>query len=520
MGRVYLAEQQMGTNVRKVAVKTLQAQYAQEPQVLARFHRECGTVSELEHPNTIQFFDFGQTPDGQLYIAMEFVQGQSLSKALEQGPMRPERVLKILAQVCGSLEEAHGRGVVHRDLKPDNIILTTRAGQADFVKVLDFGIAKRSEAKDQAQEQKLTQQGMVLGTPPYMSPEQFSGKELDARSDIYSLGVMAYEMLTGRLPFNAETPWEWATAHMTAAPHPFEAIATASGVPPSMRQAILRSLAKDRNDRQPDVRHFYEDLASGGAAATAPPIVAAHPAAGGTAAMPATAAPGGGGSHPGLAPHPVAHATPGGQAFPAPPPSPSTSQKGSGKGLIIGLAATAGVLGVVGIVMMAKQMRPKEDIPVVGPATTTAATAPPTAVPIPTDKPAEPPKDDKNDDTAGPGKTGATGPGTKKGTTPPPVSSPATPPPPALTGDAACAEAKRLAENGDAAGAARVFANCSGPGAGPAKSAITKAAPDAVRRRIFNGDCKGAKALVDSLTAIGAAGSAGAVLDGAPQCKK
>jgi serine/threonine-protein kinase len=524
MGRVYLAEQQMGTNVRKVAVKTLQAQYAQDPQVLARFHRECGTVSELEHPNTIQFFDFGQTPDGQLYIAMEFVQGQSLSKALEQGPMRPERVLKILAQVCGSLEEAHGRGVVHRDLKPDNIILTTRAGQADFVKVLDFGIAKRSEAKDQAQEQKLTQQGMVLGTPPYMSPEQFSGKELDARSDIYSLGVMAYEMLTGRLPFNAETPWEWATAHMTATPHPFEAIATASGVPPSMRQAILRSLAKDKNDRQSDVRHFYEDLASGGAAATAPPIAAAHPAAGGTAVMPATAAPGGSGSHAGLAPHPVAHATPGGQAFPAPPPSPSVSQKGGGKGLIIGLAATAGLLGVVGIVIVAKQMRPKEDIPVLGPATTTTATVPPTAVPIPTDKPAEPPNkdNDKNDkdDPLGPGKAGATGAGTKKGTTPPPVSSPATPPPPALTGDAACAEAKRLAENGDAGGAARVFANCSGPGAGPAKSAITKAAPDAVRRRIFNGDCKGAKALLDSLTAIGAAGSAGAVLDGAPQCKK
>jgi serine/threonine-protein kinase len=526
MGRVYLAEQQMGTNVRKVAVKTLQAQYAQDPQVLARFHRECGTVSELEHPNTIQFFDFGQTPDGQLYIAMEFVQGQSLSKALEQGPMRPERVLKILAQVCGSLEEAHGRGVVHRDLKPDNIILTTRAGQADFVKVLDFGIAKRSEAKDQAQEQKLTQQGMVLGTPPYMSPEQFSGKELDARSDIYSLGVMAYEMLTGRLPFEAETPWEWATAHMTAAPRPFEAIPTAAGVPPSMKHGILRSLAKDRNDRQPDVRHFYEDLASGGAAATAPPIAAAHPAAGGTAAMPATAAPGGGGSQPGLAPHLVAHATPGGQAFPAPSPSPSASQKSGGKGLIIGLAATAGVLAMAGIVIVAKQMRPKEDIPVVvGPATTTTATTTTATVPIPTDKPAEPPNNkdnDKNDkdDTPGPGKAGPTGAGTKKGTTPPPVSSPATPPPPALTGDAACSEAKRLAENGDAGGAARVFANCSGPGAGPAKNAIAKAAPDAVRRRIFNGDCKGAKALLDSLTAIGAAGSAGAVLDGAPQCKK
>ena len=323
MGRVYVAEQQMGTNVRKVAVKTLQSQYAQDPQVLARFHRECGTVSELEHPNTIHFFDFGQTPDGQLYIAMEFVQGQSLSAALQQGPMRPERVLKILAQVCGSLEEAHGRGVVHRDLKPDNIILTTRAGQADFVKVLDFGIAKRSEAKDKAQEQKLTQQGMVLGTPPYMSPEQFSGKELDARSDIYSLGVMAYEMLTGRLPFEADTAWEWATAHMTAAPFPFESIPAAAGVPSPMKQAILRALSKDRGDRQPDVRRFYEDLANAGTGvAAAPPIAVAHPA-GGTAAMPAMGAAGGAGSNPGFTPQPVAHATPGGQAFPAPPPPPA-----------------------------------------------------------------------------------------------------------------------------------------------------------------------------------------------------
>ena len=524
MGRVYVAEQQMGTNVRKVAVKTLQAQYAQDPQVLARFHRECGTVSELEHPNTIHFFDFGQTPDGQLYIAMEFVQGQSLSTALQQGPMRPERVLKILAQVCGSLEEAHGRGVVHRDLKPDNIILTTRAGQADFVKVLDFGIAKRSEAKDKAQEQKLTQQGMVLGTPPYMSPEQFSGKELDARSDIYSLGVMAYEMLTGRLPFEADTAWQWATAHMTATPFPFESIPTAAGVPQSMKQAILRALAKDRGDRQPDVRRFYEDLASGGGAAAAPPMAVAHPAggAGGTAAMPAMGVPVAVASNPAFTPQAVAHATPGGQAFPAPPPAPS-APRGGGKGLIIGLAAAAGVLGIAVVVIVAREMKPKEDIAVTSPITT--ATVAPTVAPVP-EKPPEPPptnpttKDDK-DDVPTAGKAGGAGTTTTtKKPTPPPASSPATPPPPALTGDAAGAEAQRLADNGDAGGAARVFGGCSGAGAPAAKTAIQRAAPDAVRRRIFNGDCAGARSLLATLNGIGAAGTAGAVLDGAPQCKK
>ena len=138
--------------------------------------------------------------------------------------MMPDRVAHIMEQICGSLEEAHGRGIVHRDLKPDNVVLVERAGKKDFVKVLDFGIAKRSKEEDK-NEQKLTQQGMVLGTPPYMSPEQFTGRPIDARSDIYSLGVMAYEMLTGKLPFKADTAWEWATQHMTQPPIPIESLA-------------------------------------------------------------------------------------------------------------------------------------------------------------------------------------------------------------------------------------------------------------------------------------------------------
>src|SRR5690606_4539297 len=209
MGVVYVGEQQMGSTVRKVAIKTLHAHLSKDPSVLARFHRECGTVAQLEHPNTIKVYDFGSTDDGTLYIAMEFVQGKPLSDVmLEGGAMAPDRVLNIARQICGALEEAHGQGIVHRDLKPENIILTTRAGERDFVKVLDFGIAARTESADAAKEQKLTQQGMVLGTPPYMSPEQFTGKQLDHRSDVYSLGVMVYEMLTGKLPFEADTPWQ------------------------------------------------------------------------------------------------------------------------------------------------------------------------------------------------------------------------------------------------------------------------------------------------------------------------
>src|SRR5262249_25830944 len=176
--------------------------------------------------------------------------------------------------------DARKLAVIRRELKPDNIILTDRAGETDFVKVLDFGIAARTESADAQKEQKLTQQGMVLGTPPYMSPEQFTGKELDPRSDIYSLAVMAYEMLTGRLPFEADTPWQWATQHMTAQPLPFESAPASLAAPPAMKHAILRALSKDRAQRQANVRQFYEELASGGTGAGTSPAFAAAQAGG------------------------------------------------------------------------------------------------------------------------------------------------------------------------------------------------------------------------------------------------
>ncbi|HLM75865.1 MAG TPA: protein kinase [Polyangiaceae bacterium] len=263
MGRVYRAEQQMGTSVRQVAVKTLLSQYAKDTQVVARFMRECGTVAELEHPNTIKVYDFGQTPSGELYIAMELLTGRSLESIIETGgALPPERVDRIVGQVCGSLQEAHDKGIIHRDLKPANIQLSTRAGEEDYVKVLDFGIAKRDERVSKS-EQKLTQQGTVLGTPPYMSPEQFKGQELDARSDVYSLGVLVYEMLTGRLPFDADTPWAWATQHMTAQPFPFEAVPMGAAVPPKMKTAVMRALEKDKTRRPSSVREFFSEFTLG-----------------------------------------------------------------------------------------------------------------------------------------------------------------------------------------------------------------------------------------------------------------
>lgn len=259
MGVVYEAEQQMGTALRKVALKTLHAELSRDPSVTARFHREVGTVAQLEHPNTIKVYDFGAMDDGTLYIVMEYLAGRPLDQVIEQeGPLSPERVLHLVRQIAGSLEEAHEQGIIHRDLKPENVILIERAGERDVVKLLDFGIAARTESTDAAREAKLTQQGMVLGTPPYMSPEQFTGKALDRRSDVYSLAIMAYQMLTAHLPFDADTPWEWATQHMTAEPKDVDAFGIA--VPEAMKEAIRLGLAKDREQRFTTAREFVEAL--------------------------------------------------------------------------------------------------------------------------------------------------------------------------------------------------------------------------------------------------------------------
>ena len=273
MGAVYVGEQALGQHSRKVAIKTLHQHLSRDPKIRERFQREVGTLATLEHPNTVQVYDFGTTEDGVLYIVMEFVLGRSIADVLEKdGAMKAPRVEKILAQICGSLAEAHGKGIIHRDLKPDNIILTERAGQKEFVKVLDFGIAKRSGELDR-NEAKLTQQGMVLGTPPYMSPEQFTGQQLDARSDIYSLAVMAYEMLTGVLPFDAKNAFEWATLHMTAAPKPIEVSPNGAALPESMRGAIMRALAKNKEQRFDSINEFHDRFAGLSAAS---PVEAAQ----------------------------------------------------------------------------------------------------------------------------------------------------------------------------------------------------------------------------------------------------
>jgi serine/threonine-protein kinase len=249
-------------------------------------------MSQLTHPNTVKVFAFGELEDdGSLYIVMEFLDGKNLNQVVRrEGPLPPERAIPILVQVCGALQEAHDIGIVHRDLKPENIFLSKQGGIVDFPKVLDFGLAKVTERQMQPGSIILTQEGMVFGTPEFMSPEQAQGRTLDARSDIYSLAVILYELLTGKLPFSARTPMEYIQKHVTEPVIPFSERAPDKKFPAGLEAAIVRALAKKPEGRFQTAADFAEALRPfGGAAAQALPWVQAKQA--GAAADPGADAP-------------------------------------------------------------------------------------------------------------------------------------------------------------------------------------------------------------------------------------
>jgi serine/threonine protein kinase len=241
---------------RKVALKLLHPEMTKDDNLVARFRREGMVLCNLRDAHTITTYDFDQTPDGTLYIAMELLEGKSLHQLFhEEAPLEWRRVFKILTEMCSSLAEAHTQGIVHRDLKPENIYLESRSGNPEFVKILDFGIAKvmRGDTID-PQSPQLTATGQTLGTLEYMSPEQLMGKQLDGRSDIYALGVLAYELITGRLPFpDAKGPAGLITAQLKQTPPLPSTVAAGRGVPPGVDRVILRCLEKDKNNRFPNV---------------------------------------------------------------------------------------------------------------------------------------------------------------------------------------------------------------------------------------------------------------------------
>ncbi len=241
---------------RKVALKLLHPDMTKDDNLVARFRREGMVLCNLRDAHTITTYDFDQTPSGTLYIAMELLEGKSLHQVFhEEAPLDWKRVFKILTEMCSSLAEAHAQGIVHRDLKPENIYLESRSGNPEFVKILDFGIAKvmRGETID-PQSPQLTATGQTLGTLEYMSPEQLMGKALDGRSDVYALGVLAYEMITGRLPFpDAKGPAGLITAQLKQTPIPPSQACPQANLPRAADRAILKCLEKDKNNRYLDV---------------------------------------------------------------------------------------------------------------------------------------------------------------------------------------------------------------------------------------------------------------------------
>jgi serine/threonine protein kinase/TolA-binding protein len=245
MGKVYLAEHvEIG---KRVALKVLHPSYSRMPDLVERFRREARAASKIGHPNIVDVTDSGTTTDGSVYFVMEYLEGVELGSVIErEGAVDVARALRIAGQICRALAAAHAQGIVHRDLKPENIFLVTRDGAADVVKVLDFGIAKTTEA-EAARERRLTSPGMAMGTPEYMAPEQAAGRPADSRCDVYALGAIMYEMVTGVPPYSGDNFMEILTKKATVDPPPPHLVRT--DLPQQVSDLVVAAMA-----RNPDAR--------------------------------------------------------------------------------------------------------------------------------------------------------------------------------------------------------------------------------------------------------------------------
>lgn len=261
MGAVYRAEQI--SLKREVALKVLKPELSAEAGLVRRFNAEAELAAKLNHPHTVTLYDFGQEETGALFIAMELISGCSLRQELvRSGPLRLARVVDIGSQICASLADAHATGIVHRDLKPDNVMLSERGRKTDNVTVLDFGIAKLRDQKGDITQQPMTRAGDILGTPQYMAPEQIRGLAVDARTDIYALGVMLYEMITARLPFDGNSVMALLSKHLTDTPVAPAQRRPELGISPSLSQLVMDCLAKEPAARPATMDHVEQALAA------------------------------------------------------------------------------------------------------------------------------------------------------------------------------------------------------------------------------------------------------------------
>lgn len=249
MGKVYRAVQ-LPLN-RAVAIKLLDSRYGagKDESFKQRFLVEAALTSKLNHPNTVRVLDYGSTRDGLFFLAMEYLDGETLEKLLTKGALPWHRVLSIAQQMARALREAHELGVVHRDLKPGNVVMLHADDDADFVKVLDFGLVKSFVEGHELEGRAITQQGMLMGSPPYMAPEQGEKNRADPRSDIYSLGIMVFEMLTGKPPFSGGGALEVILKHVHEPVPPMVAPSKYEAVPEALQMIVARCLAKSPMDR-------------------------------------------------------------------------------------------------------------------------------------------------------------------------------------------------------------------------------------------------------------------------------
>ncbi len=337
MGTVYLAEHvKMG---RKAALKVMNPGMVNDADAISRFNREAANASKINHPNVAAVYDFGETEDGIIFLAMEFIEGPSLTKVIEDaGSLPAARAAEITRQASEALSVAHDMGIVHRDLKPDNIMLAKGRENTDIVKVVDFGIAKAGHDEGQ----KVTKTGMIVGTPEYMSPEQLSGDKLDGRSDTYSLALVAFNMLTGKLPFPGATSQETMIARLTDQPKTLTEMKPTTPWSPDVQAVMDKALARDAAERYLTAAEFGRELAravsmmpltdemtAAHTAILAPPVVAKTAAEPKARPVPSTR---------------VGSATPAGaptDAIPAPAPKSKT-------GLMVG-----GGLGLVAVTVVA-----------------------------------------------------------------------------------------------------------------------------------------------------------------------